>query len=189
MTAPQGAVGLFNASNGGDGGNGEQLGGAGPGGSVNVLLGVATSNNSFNPGQPGKPCNYTATAKATVKNDPAGHNPFLGISNIVQGLVRLLQNAGIEITMGIKMTGTTAPGPNGTQTFTASGSGTINNRTAAGTFTNGVVTTDAQGRATSVAGVFTFGTNGALPGGQPVSYDVTMTNLTQAAASVSVIRR
>jgi hypothetical protein len=35
-------------------------------------------------------------------------------------------------------------------------------------------------------GVFTFGAGGQLPGGQPVSYDVTLNALTQSA---SVIRR
>jgi hypothetical protein len=162
--------------NGGPGGDGEQRGTGGAPGTVDVVVGVVTADDeSFKPGATGRPCNYTMTAKATVNADPAGHEPFLNLTKITQGAVKLGPNGTIEVTFGITMNGTITPGPNGTFTFTANGSGTISGRTATGTFTNGTIQVDANGRVTNVTGTFAFGAGGELPGGQPISVDVQLT--------------
>lgn len=174
-TGQVGSVTVTDAANGGVGGDGEQLGNGGNPGSADVLLGVLNATNSMKAGRNGRPCGYAMTALAIVNVDPAGHEPFLNITRIIDGTVRLLPNNGIEVTFGIKMTGTLIPGPNGTFTFTAAGSGTISNRTASGTLTNTLVQVDANGRLLRVTGLFTFGSGGQLPGGSPVLYLVDLT--------------
>lgn len=140
-----------------------------PAAATSVTSPVAAASPSATPGL--VTGNYTGTV--TVKDDPAGHNQFITVAktwNVQQ--VRNTQTNAITIALsnllpGVQLTG---PVPVSGQEFTATGFGTVAGNVSVKVDFTGSVSAEA-----GLSGVLAVGTNGSLPQGKAITYNVKMT--------------
>ena len=162
----------FNAmGNGGKGGDGAGPGGGGAPGSDGTSASGVKNNlpSSFNPGLPGNAC-PPLNAQIKVKDDPNGHEPFVGYTGITK-LTVTIEGNNITITGAapwVTVTGTVDAMGN----FTATGSGTVAGFPNVPAKVVGTIAADGSITGTIQLGQSTPPTG--LPNG-PVTYTLTAT--------------
>lgn len=142
--------------------------GTGGGGNGNSTPGDASNAQPTAPKITGDRTSYRV--QFTVASDP-NH-----LQQLIESRNRSVTNLSITVGNGqisidaprpfLKVTGTIDAGGN----FTASGNGKVDPYDAVDVTFTGTITGDGQ-----ITGTYSYGTNGALPGGQPISYGVSGT--------------
>lgn len=162
--------------NGGEGGNGEPtpgIGGIGTLGDGIQSNGPRTNTQpQFKDGADGMDCHSgTYSVSVSVKSDPGGHNPFIGLGSLIQLSILLEQFSadGSVIIVSGGFPFVTVTGTRDTQGIVdAIGQGTV-----AG-FSNVQITLVGQLNCDATFDFdYTMGAGGELPGGQPITYNIT----------------
>jgi hypothetical protein len=127
--------------------------------------------NAFLLGANGGACTTTVDldVSVTVNDDPAGHNPYVGMYEVTQITVTVEGNT-ITVTgpsPWITVSGTLSD----LDAFSATGSGDAAGFSDVSTTFEGVVTRDADGNINGISGVLTVGAGGELYG-TPIKYNV-----------------
>jgi hypothetical protein len=154
----------------GDGGMGGAGVGPGPGGDGGDNGTGDPGDDAWRPGDPGMNCMATFGVELVVDDDPSGHEPFVLMAATVTELkITLFEGEILVEGDGNWIDVAGAIDANGD--FIATGTGnTANGSTGVEVELQGTVNFDEAGMPTGITGTYTVGTNGVLPGGQPVSY-------------------
>ena len=120
------------------------------------------------PATPSADGNYACVA-CNPSSDPARHDPFITLCRLLVGLLSVREGS-ITISHPAPFVSITGDYNTTTGAFTATGRGTVAGFPNVGVRGEGTVNT-TTGRITMT---YTMGTGGELPGGQPISYALTL---------------